>query len=191
MKNLLKYSVVHPLLVLLLVTLLLISGFALLSLTQTGTGILVQLAERALPSLNLEGVRGTLVSQVEADSLVWEKDGIRVDARQAVFEPEIELSIPLRFVVKQLTAKRLVIDLPPSADEPYEPFTLPDLRLPVDAGLDNVALDELIINQGGTVIKIRDVMLGAYTQSDTLYLKNLDGFYDPIYRKCTIFKRTR
>lgn len=176
MKNPLKYLVVRPLLVLLLVVLLLLVAVGLLAVTQTGTGILVQTAERFLPALNVAGVRGTLAGEVTADSLVWEKDGIKVDVQEAVFEPGIGLGYPLDIEIQQLTADRVVIDLPPADDTPYVPFFLPDLGIAaVNAQLDNIAVDELVINQGETVIKIRDVVLKAHTKGDRLYLTQLNG----------------
>ncbi|MEZ5477650.1 MAG: hypothetical protein R3E95_09245 [Thiolinea sp.] len=58
MKNLFRYLVIHPLLVLLLVVLLVIGAVLVLSFTQLGTGILVNAAERFVPALELDGVRG-------------------------------------------------------------------------------------------------------------------------------------
>ncbi|PID34095.1 MAG: hypothetical protein CR976_02090 [Thiotrichales bacterium] len=138
MKSPFKYLVVNPLLALLLVVLLLLVAVGLLTITQTGTNILVKSAEHFLPVLNVEGVRGTLVDEVTADSLVWENNGIKVDVQDAVFEPGVRLGFPLDIEVKQLTAQRLMIDLPPTEDTLYVPFSLPDLRVSaVNARLDN------------------------------------------------------
>ncbi|MEZ5449676.1 MAG: hypothetical protein R3E89_12055 [Thiolinea sp.] len=176
MKNLFRYLVIHPLLVLLLVVLLVIGAVLVLSFTQLGTGILVNAAERFVPALELDGVRGALLGQVEADHLVWERDGVKVDAQQALFKPDVQLKYPPEINISQLRAERLVIDLPPGDDStPYVPITVPDLALPVDANLADVQVGELIINQGETTFVIKDVELNARTRDQQLLLDNLSG----------------
>ncbi|MGB1010690.1 MAG: hypothetical protein ACPGVP_13305, partial [Thiolinea sp.] len=175
MNKLFKYLVLHPLLALLLIVVLLVVAVVVLSATQTGSGLLAQIAGRALPALELEGVRGTLIDTLEVDSLVWEKDGIKVDVQQAVFKPTTKPRLPLNINVEQLTASRVVVDLPPSEDTPYEPLVIPDLRLPVNVELTNIALDELIINQGETEIVLHDVALSAYSKDGKLHLTRLNG----------------
>ncbi len=175
MNKLFKYLVFHPIIALLALVVLLLVAVLVLSATQTGSGILAQAAVRAVPALELSGVKGSLVDRLEVDSLVWMQDGIKVDAQQAVFKPVVALPLPTKITVQQLTAKRLVVDLPPSADTPYQPITIPDLRLPINAELGDIALEELVIKQGEMMLVLRDVALSAHTRDDTLHITRLEG----------------
>ncbi len=179
MRKLFRYLVIHPLAAILLLVLLLLAGLTVLSTTETGTGVIVKLAQRALPSLQLEGVGGTLLDRVSVDSLVWEDNGIKVEAQQAQLGVSLGARLPPVIHVQMLAADKLIINLPPSTDEVTEPFTLPDLKLPVDMRLTDIGLAELEIYQGEAVFKVRDARLGAYTDAGVLHLQQLVGeLYD-------------
>ncbi|HPE59662.1 MAG TPA: translocation/assembly module TamB domain-containing protein [Thiolinea sp.] len=173
MRGWLRYLVFRPLLVLALVFLLLLAVLGVLALTQTGTNVLVGQLQVLLPDMALNGVRGTLLQRVEADSLSWEKDGIRLEARDVVFDPEIEARLPILVTLGELSAGSLTIDLPPSTGEPLNPIQLPDIRLPVDVALKNVSIDQVLIRQGTAVFELRDAALSAYAHNGVLYLEQL------------------
>ena len=168
-----RYLVFRPLLVLALVFLLLLAGLGVLSLTQTGTNVLAGRLQVLLPDMTLDGVRGTLLQRIEADSLGWEKDGIRLEAHDVVFDPEIEARLPVLVTLGELSAASLTIDLPPSTGEPMSPIQLPDIRLPVDVALKNVSISQITIRQGSAVFELRDAALSAYARNGVLYLEQL------------------
>ena len=117
MRGWLKYLIIHPLVAFLLVAVLVLLGAVVLSATRIGTSLLAQTAQQLVPGLQVEGADGTLLEQLVLERFVWQNDLVKVEVQGAKVDATIrDLSLPPKIQVNQLTAKRLLIILPPSKD---------------------------------------------------------------------------
>ncbi|MEE9303278.1 MAG: translocation/assembly module TamB domain-containing protein [Thiotrichaceae bacterium] len=176
----LRYLIVAPLSTLLIVLLLVVMGVFFLSATNSGSAILLNRLSDTFADLDIEGVNGSLLGDLNIQRILWEKDGLNIEIIDAKLKG---LGIPPNIYLNSLTSKRITISLPKDDAEQkqYKPFeiTLPDLHLPIDVNLKNVAVDELHIIQGDALVKLRNVQLSTKVVSDTLELSNLSGdLYD-------------
>ncbi|MEE9352730.1 MAG: hypothetical protein V3U78_10765, partial [Thiotrichaceae bacterium] len=177
--KLLRYLIFTPLSILLLFLLLLTVSIFFLSATQSGTSLLLNRVSNTFSDLELEGVDGSLLGDLKIQRVFWEKDGLEIEIADAELK---SLGLLPDVSVGSLTADRITVFLPTDKEEkkrkPFE-ITLPDLHLPIDVDLQNVAVDELHIKQGDALVKLRDVQLSAQVVKDTLKLRNLSGdLYD-------------
>lgn len=176
MRGWLKYLIIHPLVAFLLVAVLVLLGAVVLSATRIGTSLLAQTAQQLVPGLQVEGADGTLLEQLVLERFVWQNDLVKVEVQGAKVDATIrDLSLPPKIQVNQLTAKRLLIILPPSKDKPFTPATMPDIPLPVELNLDNTTLDEFVFQHGDFALTFRQIQLKAYNRDGVLHLDELVG----------------
>lgn len=182
MRRSVKYFIVHPLAALLAIILIVLLAVALLSTTRVGTSLLASSIQQMLPGLRLEGVEGTLLDQMKVQRVEWENPGVKIELEEARVEVSIKkFAVPSEIQVDQLSGKRLVITLPPSKTKSIDPITIPDIRIPAEIALDEVALEELVINSGSFQMKFKDINLQAYNRNGVLQVNKLIGSYvDPL-----------
>ncbi|WP_026154752.1 translocation/assembly module TamB domain-containing protein [Thiolinea disciformis] len=168
-----RYLIVHPLIALVVVFLLLAGGIVVLSVTQTGSGLIVRTAERVVPGLTVEGVQGSLLDSIQAQGFVWEdKDkGIKVAANQVNVKANIEKRWPAHFTVKNLEIEQLTINLPQGNDGP---LVIPDIHIP-NLAVQQAKVKELIIVKQDLTLHFKDVLLNAVHENGTLKLSELSG----------------
>lgn len=175
-----KYLVLSPLTALFALIILALIVLFWTGYTTYGTKTVINMASKALPELALEGVEGTLLDDLKIKHITWQKDDLTIHVEDA----ELDTSpFPPRITLHKLSAKRITLELP-EADKTKtnEPFVLqiPDINIPIDLILEDINVDELHIQQGEALIKLRDVKLsGLVDKDDVLKLDNLSGsLYD-------------
>lgn len=182
MRRSVKYFIIHPLAALLAIILIVLLTAALLSTTQVGTSLLASSIQQILPGLRLKGVEGALFNQMKVQSIEWESPSVKFTLDEALVDVSIQkFSVPPQIQVDHLTGKRLVITIPPSETKATKPITIPDIRIPAEIALDDLALQELVINSGSFQMKFKDIHLQAYNRDGILQVNKLIGSYvDPL-----------
>ena len=152
-----------PLAVVLLVVLAL---GVLLGTTTGGRWVLGQ-----VPGLQVEGFEGRLGSHWQAERLLWERDGNRVEvlAPRLAWSPGCLLRRAL--CIEELHAGEINLLLPPG-EEPAssEPFSLADIRLPLELRIERVEVGRLRLN---AVEQLQSLNLRADWRRDGLTIRAL------------------
>ena len=168
-----------PFALLLTAAFLLLLVFTYLTVTKSGTETLIGLASDALPDLEIEGVDGALLDDLNIERILWKNDGIEVEVHDSKLKASF---FPPRITIDTLAAKLITVSLPQEEKtKERSPFSIifPDIHLPVDVELKNIVVDEMHIKQGDALIKLRDVKLSTIIEGDQLVLHYLSGdLYD-------------
>lgn len=182
MRRSVKYFIIHPLVTLLAIILIVLLTVALLSTTQVGSSLLASSIQQILPGLRLKGVEGTLFNQMKVQSIEWSSPSVQFELEEAFVDLAIQkVAVPPQIQVDKLSGQRLVITIPPSETKRTDPITIPDIRIPAEIALDEVALQELVIQSGEFQMKFKDINLQAYNREGVLQVKKLVGSYvDPL-----------
>lgn len=125
-----------------------------------------------VPGLTVEAFEGRLGGRWQADRLIWEQDASRVEVQQPrlVWSPACLLRRTL--CIDELVAGEIVLDFPPSEPDPNaEPFSLPDLDLPLALKVERIEIGQVRLN--GTE-QLRRLQLQADWRADGLDIKRLD-----------------
>lgn len=111
-----------------------------------------------VPGLQVEQFQGRLGSRWQAERLVWEQDGNRVDVASPRLDWSPRCLLRMALCIEALQAGDIDLVFPPGSDEAgSEPFSLPQLQLPL----------ELRIGR----IEVGRVRLNAVEQAQTLQLR--------------------
>jgi len=168
LRRLLLWLLSLPLLLALLT--LLIVSFAMT--TETGLNGVLALAQRLLPGqLSYDRVEGRLIGPLRIEQFRYE-DGplqIALAAGELDWQPRALLSGDLN--ISRLQVEGLDVRLPPGEESapPAEPFTLPDIQLPLAIHIADLQARNLRIQPDGTdPIIIDAVNFQARTQADGL-----------------------
>ncbi|MDB5945375.1 MAG: hypothetical protein JWQ33_401 [Ramlibacter sp.] len=157
--------------VLFLVLVVLAAGLWWWSGTEGSLAWALDRAARSQP-LRAEGVTGSLRSALTAQRLVWEKDGLRIEANQVRLEWQ-----PLSLLAGELKLEQLhaasvqVTDTRPRSGEPMRAPRSLALPLRVDADL--LAIDRFGWN-GSTAVQVTDLKADYVFEGDRHQLR-LDG----------------
>ncbi len=156
MRPLLRWGL-GTVLALLLTVLLLLAAILFLP---SGTRFALNFTASLLPQLELEGVDGTLTSDLRIDHLHFEQNGLAIELAQLRLHwHPWSLTQPL-LKVNELSAARVDVSLPPAADQP-EPATeaapvqlpqLPAVELPLAVEVDRLALGHIRVAQAEQVL---------------------------------------
>ena len=137
--RILSWSLGLPLALVLLVVLAL---GVLLGTSAGGRWVLGQ-----VPGLQVEQFQGRLAGRWEAERLLWEQDGNRVEvsAPRLAWSPGCLLRRTL--CIKELQAGKIELTFPPG-DEPAasEPFSLADIQLPLELRIERVEVGQVRLN---------------------------------------------
>jgi translocation and assembly module TamB len=160
-----------------------LSVLALLLILLAGTGLLLssEAGSRWLlnkvPGLEVDGFKGRLGSQWSAERLRWQQgdNQVQVDAPAMQWNPACLLRMTL--CIGQLRSGLITLDFPPTDESPSEePFSLPDLNLPVALELGDISIAGLRFNGAdqlqGLVLAARWTAQGL--QIDNISLKSGD-----------------
>jgi len=176
----LKHLLINPLLVIFLLLLLVLGSLAFLTLSQTGTRLLVNNAPYFVAGLTLENVEGTLATGLKASRIRWESDSAILEADNVDVDSQVEVASPPTLRVSRLLADKLVIRLPESQEAAASsPFELMSIALPLNLDARQIRIKELEVWQGEHPLRLRDVQLDAQAHDGKLYLDNLQAeLYD-------------
>ncbi len=101
-----------------------------------------------IPGVQVEQFRGRLGGNWQAQRLTWEQDGSRVEVEtpRMAWSPLCLLRMTL--CVEALVAGDIDLHFPPAPDDgaPSEPFSLPELKLPLELRVERVEIGSLRLN---------------------------------------------
>lgn len=130
-----------------LLALIILIPLALYAVLRSESG--TRWALEQVPGLELTGGRGYLLGHWEADRVLWQSDGTKVDLRQVVLDWSPGCLLDQVFCLNQLHVKTADVALVPSEDEKPasdEPFSLPEMDLPVGLAIKDVRLGSLTLD---------------------------------------------
>jgi translocation and assembly module TamB len=132
----------NALLSLLGLLLLLITGLSLVLGSQAGSRWLLE----QVPGLRVDGFSGTLGGAWRAEQLHWQQNAnsVRVDSPSLAWSPVCLLRMTL--CIERLHAAQISLVFPPGEAADSEAFSLPELSLPLDLQLGEIAIDSLLFN---------------------------------------------
>lgn len=148
----------------------------------SGTRFALNFTASLMPRLELEGVDGTLASNLRIERLSFQQDALRLELTQlrlhwnpwALTKPSLE--------IHELSATRLNLHLPPGTDTPEPeggagPFQLPELpsvELPLALEVRQIRLDHIRVTQGEqTLMDELNLRLALRSQDHLLLIEPL------------------
>lgn len=156
-------------------------GWALLALVlllAIAVGVLLGTASGSrwlmaqVPGLTVEAFEGKLGQRWQADRLLWEQDGNRVEVQQPRLAWAPGCLLKRTLCIDELTAGDIVLNFPPTEPSPdAEPFTLPDIDLPVALQVERIDIGRVTLN--GTE-QLRRLHLQANWRADGLDIQRLE-----------------
>nr|WP_178117989.1 translocation/assembly module TamB domain-containing protein [Pseudomonas sp. R5(2019)] len=153
--------------------LLVVAGLALVLGTETGS----RWALAQVPGLQLEGYSGRLGGQWQADHLLWEQDGNRVELNKPLLAWSPGCLLRMTLCIDRLQVDQISLDLAPSEAEPDSgPLQLPDLKLPLAIKLGDVRIGSLRLdgNQQLSELQLVAAWTVAGLQLESLTLQRDD-----------------
>ncbi|WP_043237264.1 translocation/assembly module TamB domain-containing protein [Stutzerimonas azotifigens] len=126
-----------------------------------------------VPGLELSGFQGRLGGRWQAERLVWSQDGQRVEVDSPVLQWSPGCLLQLTLCIDELLTGDIRLDFPPRPEDPAaadEPFSLPDVRLPLAIRVDRLDIGTLDFN--GTQ-QLRDLQLVARWRAEGLDIERL------------------
>jgi translocation and assembly module TamB len=171
-KKLLKYLLVHPLYVLLLVLLFAVASAAFLAASGAGTRLLGQVAQRLVDGLQLEGVDGALVRGVSVRYLRWQDKGINVEASDVAMQNEVDVAVLPTLRVEQLHVGKLVVRLDETASRESAPAGVQAILLPFRVDAQQVTVGNVEVWQGKRQLaQLQDVALSGQARDGVISLE--------------------
>ncbi|KRW65382.1 hypothetical protein AO741_15745 [Pseudomonas sp. TTU2014-105ASC] len=153
-----------------LLALVLLLAIAVGVLLGTASGSRWLLAQ--VPGLTVEAFDGRLGQRWQADRLLWEQGGNRVEVQQPRLAWAPGCLLKRTLCIDELTAGDIVLNFPPTEPAPdAEPFTLPDLDLPVALQVERIDIGRVTLNGSE---QLRRLHLQANWRADGLDIQRLD-----------------
>lgn len=153
-----------------LLALVLLLAIAVGVLLGTASGSRWLLAQ--VPGLTVEAFDGRLGQRWQADRLLWEQGGNRVEVQQPRLAWAPGCLLKRTLCIDELTAGDIVLNFPPTEPGPdAEPFTLPDLDLPVALQVERIDIGRVTLNGSE---QLRRLHLQANWRADGLDIQRLD-----------------
>ncbi len=148
-----------------LVSLLLLILLAVGAVLGTHTGSSWVLSKA--PGVEVEQFHGRLGGEWQAERLTWQQGANRavVDAPRMAWSPLCLLRMTL--CIEELVVGDIDLQFPPAPedDAPSEPFSLPDIKLPLELRIERIEIGELRLND---VQQLRNLQLRADWRKDGL-----------------------
>ncbi|MFP8967591.1 translocation/assembly module TamB domain-containing protein [Pokkaliibacter sp. CJK22405] len=155
-------------------------GLSWLVSTASGTRWLLGQVQGVIPGkLSYESVEGSLSDRLEFSNLSYQNEqGLKVALQDIVLDwrPLGLISLTPRLRLNTLSANGLELTLPPPTETPAsnEPFTLPDIQLPVALDIQDISLNNAQIHQAsGSTIVINNARLSLSVDGDEWQLQQL------------------
>lgn len=148
------------------VLLVVCSGLSLLLGTQGGSRWLLA----QVPGLQIEGFNGRLAGRWSAVNLRWQQgqNSVLLISPSLAWSPACLLRLTL--CIEQLHSGPITVEFPADEQPSNEPFSLPDLSLPLALQLGDVQIDSLQLNG---VEQLRALQLAAQWTAQGIQLDNL------------------
>jgi len=171
--KLLKYSFLSILVLLLIM----LGGLAWIVSSEAGLRFLKEQAEQWAPGeLKIDTFEGRLLDKVSFTGLSYQYEETALHIESFLLSWESIALLDMKLHVQQLHIKRVELDLPQSEtteEKNSEPFTLPEIQLPVQIALDDVQIKQVIIRSPDVEPFIIDSIELRSTTSDILSLQHL------------------
>lgn len=120
-----------------------------------------------VPGVEVEQFHGRLGGEWQAERLTWQQGANRaaVDAPRMAWSPMCLLRMTL--CIEELVVGDIDLQFPPAPedDAPSEPFSLPDIKLPLELRVERIEIGELRLND---VQQLRNLQLRADWRKDGL-----------------------
>jgi len=153
-----------------LLALVLLLAIAVGVLLGTASGSRWLLAQ--VPGLTVEAFDGRLGQRWQADRLLWEQDGNRVEVGKPRFAWSPGCLLKRTLCIDELIAGDIVLNFPPTEPAPdAEPFTLPDLDLPLALQVERIDIGRVTLNGSE---QLRRLHLQANWRADGLDIQQLE-----------------
>ncbi|MEX0900762.1 MAG: translocation/assembly module TamB domain-containing protein [Gammaproteobacteria bacterium] len=138
-----------------LVVLVVVPGTLLVS--ETALRAVVAFAARQLPGLEVDDVRGRLLTGVSADRVFWRgAGGVKVTVTDFASRWRAWHALSGRLHLQTLAASKVAVTLPArdpdAAERPRSPWRLPDFELPIVLRVGALAVDRVTVSRGGTML---------------------------------------
>lgn len=152
-----------------IVVLLLLIALAVLGLlgTQGGSRWILQ----QVPGLIVSNYSGRLGGQWQADEIVWLQDATKAVVTRPAFNWSPGCLLKMTLCIKQLHVDSIVLELPPSTETSSEPFSLPDVQLPIDLQVEDVRIGALELNGAQ---QLKSLNLNAHWANQGLQIDSLE-----------------
>ncbi|MBC8648634.1 translocation/assembly module TamB [Pseudomonas sp. MTM4] len=125
-----------------------------------------------VPGVEVEQFHGRLGGEWQAERLTWQQGANRavVDAPRMAWSPMCLLRMTL--CIEELVVGDIDLQFPPTAedDAPSEPFSLPDVKLPLELRIERIEIGELRLND---VEQLRSLQLRADWRKEGLDINAL------------------
>ena len=153
-----------------LLALVLLLAIAVGVLLGTASGSRWLLAQ--VPGLTVEAFDGRLGQRWQADRLLWEQGGNRVEVQQPRLAWSPGCLLKRTLCIDELIAGDIVLNFPPTEPAPdAEPFTLPDLDLPLALQVERIDIGRVTLNGSE---QLRRLHLQANWRADGLDIQQLE-----------------
>ncbi|AGA86667.1 hypothetical protein Psest_2133 [Stutzerimonas stutzeri RCH2] len=153
-----------------LLGLVLLLAIALGTLLGTSAGSRWLLTQ--VPGLTVEAFEGRLGQRWQADRLIWEQDGSRVEVQQPRLAWSPACLLKRTLCIDELVTGSIELNFPPSEPDPNaEPFSLPDINLPLALQVERIEIGQVTLNDAE---QLRRLQLQANWRADGLDIQRLD-----------------
>ncbi|WP_278445860.1 translocation/assembly module TamB domain-containing protein [Stutzerimonas kunmingensis] len=125
-----------------------------------------------VPGLTVEAFEGRLGQRWQAERLIWEQDGSRVEVQQPRLAWSPACLLKRTLCIDELVTGDIDLSFPPSEPDPAaEPFSLPELDLPLALQVERIEIGRVTLNESE---QVRNLSLQANWRADGLDIQRLD-----------------
>ena len=125
-----------------------------------------------VPGLTVEAFEGRLGQRWQAERLIWEQDGSRVEVQQPRLAWSPACLLKRTLCIDELVIGDIDLSFPPSEPDPAaEPFSLPELDLPLALQVERIEIGRVTLNESE---QVRNLSLQANWRADGLDIQRLD-----------------
>lgn len=125
-----------------------------------------------VPGLTVEAFEGRLGQRWQADRLIWEQDGSRVEVQQPRLAWSPACLLKRTLCIDELVTGSIELKFPPSEPDPNaEPFSLPDIDLPLALQVERIEIGQVTLNDAE---QLRRLQLQANWRAEGLDIQRLD-----------------
>jgi translocation and assembly module TamB len=133
-----------------------------------------------VPGLHVQAFAGRLGGTWRADHLVWEQNGSRIEIESPRMSWSPGCLLRMTLCIEELTTGDIDLQFPPATQEetPGDPFTLPDLNIPMQLRVEHVGVGEVTLNG---VRQLNSARLQADWKEQGLQIRNLEVRRDDVW----------
>jgi len=156
---------------LLLIIVIVIALLAWITMSDGGTRWALQLADKQVAELSIEGIEGRLYDGVQIDKLLYQTPDTTVDATDLNTQWQPSCLIAKKLCLQNISLEQLTLQLPPTSEAPAETtpeteFSIP--ALPVEIDLENASIGQLTWTQNDVTQSLSDIALSLQADSSSI-----------------------